>query len=106
MFPDDHATSSSNAFSDLLLRGVAYQSSGASTVSSFYSDALIEWLHRAAALPPGNGLDQAIGAVGRIMVDEFPLTVTFAPSITHVLDAQQRLERQRCRTKSNENGNA
>jgi hypothetical protein len=48
-------------------------------------------------LESGPILEQQVDALGRIMVDEFPLTDAFAPSISQILDTQQRLVRQRRR---------
>lgn len=101
MTSDEHTHLDSNAYSDLLRQAVtevrAYQSSGTSTVPTASSDSLIACLEHTALLPSGDTLDQALSALGRFMVDEFPLTGDFAPSISSVLDARQRLVRQRRR---------
>ena len=88
---------STNPYSELLLRGAAevrsYQLSGRCDLPAVYFDSLVSRLQAMAEIAPGPALNQQIDALGRIMVDEYPLTDNFAPAITQVLDTQQRLER-------------
>jgi len=87
---DEHTHPNNNTCSELLQRAISevrsYQSPSNSPLPAAYFDSLVEHLQRTAALPPGNSLDRAIDALGRIIVDGYPLTSDFAPSIARVLD--------------------
>ena len=97
------AKTTENAYSELLRRGISevrtYQYSSKSNVLSAHVDHLIALCERIAQLPTGDALEQQLNALGRLMVDEFPLTSNFAPSISQALHASQRLKRRQRRAK-------
>lgn len=92
-----------NPYSALLLRAVAeirtYQPSPAEAPhfppGSF--DGLIARLELVAALPPSERFQLEMAAVSHITADSYPMSPSFAPSLSTALDAWQRAARRQRR---------
>jgi len=87
----------SNLLSTALQEVSDYRARKPELLTSPYLDNLISLITQMISMQSGPLLEQQISALGRLMIDEFPLTDNFSPAISEVLDAHQRMERQQRR---------